>query len=154
MGEVHTDMLCVGATCVTEEQFNSVFNQSAAAGATAGDGQLLEAPAASSASGGSPSADNTSTTTPVESEPITSQPANDNPQPQSTEQSSDDNQPVDDVSEPTSEVVAEPLPISETRQRQPTGRAANGNMIRGVIKVVLLSAALAYATLYTFVKVL
>ena len=49
-GRVNTDELCVGSTCVTEEQFNSVFNtQSAAAGAP-GPVSSAEAPGGQSAS--------------------------------------------------------------------------------------------------------
>jgi hypothetical protein len=74
-GRVNTDKLCVGQTCVTEEQFNSVFsNQSAAAGTpNMGDG----APDGPSALD-EPNADAATTTTSSDSAPITSEAANDN----------------------------------------------------------------------------
>ena len=88
---VETNELCVGQTCVTEEQFNSVFSNQAAsaAGATTGNGQPLEAPATSPGPEAE-SADTATSTTLTESEPITSasssppttfEAANDHPSP-------------------------------------------------------------------------
>jgi len=63
---VHTDKLCVGATCVTPEQFAEVFggSQSAAAGAPS-SGVAPEAPAASPATEGSDADAATTTATNV-----------------------------------------------------------------------------------------
>jgi hypothetical protein len=49
-GRVNTDELCVGATCVTEDQFKSLLNGGAAAGATT-EGGASGAPGGSSALG-------------------------------------------------------------------------------------------------------
>lgn len=100
----------MGSTCVTEEQFNSVFNQSAAAGATAGDGQHLEAPAASSEPE-SESVDTASSTTPAEatSMPALMEPANDNQPIADAENEPEEQEPT----APAPDVVAEPTPISK-----------------------------------------
>ena len=116
--------LCVDDICVTRDQFAEVFGEDAAAGATAGDGQLLEAPAAPSASGGSPNADNASTTTASEIVPITSgtsTPANDNPQPQGAEQSSyDGNDPVADENIPIDTQLVEGPEETTNQNRNPS----------------------------------
>ena len=79
---------------------------SVAAGPSADDGQLLEAPAASS----EPESPDTATTTmPVESDPITPEAANDN---QPVADGENDPQ-MQEATEPASEVVSDPVLIPE-----------------------------------------
>ena len=110
---VETTELCVGSTCVTEEQFNSVFsNQSAAADAPS-SGAASGASSGSSAAG-EPSADAATTTTSSDSAPITSEAANDNRPIADDEPEAQEPSP-----EPTSEVIAEPVPIPEPANDNP-----------------------------------
>jgi len=94
-GEVHTDKLCLGVTCVTEGEFKSLLTGSAAAGAPS-SGVASEAPGPSAS--GEPSADEDSIASDDDSDvTATTSPAaaNDNPQPQEAEHSSDGNEPAE-----------------------------------------------------------
>lgn len=78
VGEVHTNTLCVGETCVTEDEFRSLLT-GAAAGAA--DVEGAEAPAAQPAQEANPDTDIPTSTTSSDAVPITSEPANgDDPQ--------------------------------------------------------------------------
>ena len=127
---VETNELCLGQTCVTEEQFNSVFsNQPAAVGAPS-VGNTNEAPNNRPASGGSPDTDTATSTTPAEAT-STPEAANDNPQPQGAEQSSDGNEPADDApsaTEPEVEDATDQQPAwSEQPIEPPELEPANDN---------------------------
>ena len=127
---VRTNELCVGAICVTEDQFKAVFgNQSTpsaqtTAGAPAG-GQGAPADAVVSDGGGT-TATTAITTAPLDSSPTSAvfSPTNDNRQPEGAEQSSHDgNEPAATEEAPDTQLIEAPA------ETPPLPEPANDNGI-------------------------
>jgi hypothetical protein len=122
VGEVHTDKLCVGETCVTPEQFAEVFGsrQSAAAAGAPGLVSGVEAPDGSSTEA-APTADTATTTTPASEEEETDAPEGPSEAPAASAEEETTTDAAAPITEAGGETRAEITPAEQpTNDNQPS----------------------------------